>query len=320
MCPLLDPISVSLEDPHRTTRHALSSFVVVPPLGLPPTLTAAEVSRRSQCSWSRGNLGATLRVAGEQPAKTAENPFADTFFPTLFFLESQAPKPSPGPHKTRECLPLILILRNRLKYALTGREAKAILMERYVKVDGKVRTDVTYPTGFMDVISLEKSDEYFRILYDSKGRMTVHRISAEEASYKLCKVKDIKLGEKAIPTLTTHDGRTLRYPDPLVKINDSILFDIESGKMKDFIRFDNGNVAMITGGHNAGRVGVILNREKHKGSNDIVHLKDAAGNTFATRIQNVFVIGKGNKPLVSLAKGKGIKLTILQEQQQKYDE
>mmetsp|Transcript_32375 Transcript_32375/g.69797 ORF Transcript_32375/g.69797 Transcript_32375/m.69797 type:complete len:261 (+) Transcript_32375:110-892(+) len=231
-----------------------------------------------------------------------------------------APKPSPGPHKTRECLPLVLILRNRLKYALTGREAKAILMERMVKVDGKVRTDVCYPTGFMDVVSIEKSDEYFRILYDTKGRMTVHRISEEEASYKLCKVKDIKLGEKAIPTLTTHDGRTLRYPDPLVKINDSILFDIESGKMKDFIKFDNGNVAMVTGGHNAGRVGVILNKEKHKGSNDIVHIKDAAGNTFATRAQNVFVIGKGNKPLVSLAKGKGIKLTVLQEQQKAYED
>lgn len=27
----------------------------------------------------------------------------------------QAPKPSQGPHKTRECLPLLLILRNRLK-------------------------------------------------------------------------------------------------------------------------------------------------------------------------------------------------------------
>ena len=30
-------------------------------------------------------------------------------------LPPQAPKPSPGPHKTRECLPLLLILRNRLK-------------------------------------------------------------------------------------------------------------------------------------------------------------------------------------------------------------
>lgn len=51
----------------------------------------------------------------------------------------QAPKPSPGPHKTRECLPLILLLRNRLKYALTGKEVTSILMQRLVQVDGKVR-------------------------------------------------------------------------------------------------------------------------------------------------------------------------------------
>lgn len=61
----------------------------------------------------------------------------------------QAPKPSSGPHKSRECLPLILILRNRLKYALTYREVIAILMQRHILVDGKVRTDKTYPTGFM---------------------------------------------------------------------------------------------------------------------------------------------------------------------------
>lgn len=60
-----------------------------------------------------------------------------------------APKPSSGPHKSRECLPLILILRNRLKYALTYREVIAILMQRHVLVDGKVRTDKTYPAGFM---------------------------------------------------------------------------------------------------------------------------------------------------------------------------
>ena len=61
----------------------------------------------------------------------------------------QAPKPSSGPHKSRECLPLILILRNRLKYALTYREVIAILMQRHILVDGKVRTDKTYPSGFM---------------------------------------------------------------------------------------------------------------------------------------------------------------------------
>jgi len=74
------------------------------------------------------------------------------------------------------------------RYALTGKEVKSILMQRLVKVDGKVRTDTTYPSGFMDVIEIDKTDEHFRLVYDTKGRFVVHRISREEAGYKLCKV------------------------------------------------------------------------------------------------------------------------------------
>lgn len=80
------------------------------------------------------------------------------------------------------------------------------------------------------------------------------------------------------------------------------MLDLESGKIKDFAKFDVGNVCMVTGGHNNGRVGVVVRREKHKGAFDIVHIEDSAGNTFATRITNVFVIGKGKTPLVSLPK------------------
>lgn len=60
-----------------------------------------------------------------------------------------APRPSSGPHKIRECLPIILFIRNRLKYALSYDEAKKIVMQRLIKVDGKVRTDLTFPAGFM---------------------------------------------------------------------------------------------------------------------------------------------------------------------------
>lgn len=229
-----------------------------------------------------------------------------------------APKPSPGPHKQRECLPLIILLRNRLKYALTGKEVTSILQQRLIKVDGKVRTDKTYPTGFMDVIDIDKTDEHFRLVYDTKGRFVVHRITKEEASYKLCKVVSLQHGKGAVPFITTHDGRTIRYPDPDIKVSDTVMFDIESGKVKDFIKFDIGNLAMVTKGHNNGRVGTIVHKEKHKGSFDIVHIEDAAGNRFATRNSNVFCIGKGNKPMVSLPKGKGIRLTILQEQAKKY--
>ena len=43
---------------------------------------------------------------------------------------------------------MLLVLRNRLKYALTYREVKLIVMQRLVKVDHQVRTDHLYPIGF----------------------------------------------------------------------------------------------------------------------------------------------------------------------------
>ncbi|KAI0738634.1 40S ribosomal protein S4 [Daedaleopsis nitida] len=224
-----------------------------------------------------------------------------------------APRPSPGPHKLRESLPLTIFLRNRLKYALTGREVTAIVMQRLIKVDNKVRTDPTYPAGFMDVISIEKSGEHFRLLYDVKGRFTIHRITPEEATYKLLKVRKVAIGNKGVPHIVTHDGRTIRYPDPLIKVNDTVRFDLEQGKITDFVKFDTGNLAFITGGRNRGRCGVITHREKHIGGFDIVHVKDSLDRTFATRISNIFVIGEGTKAWVSLPKGKGIKLTIAEE-------
>ena len=60
---------------------------------------------------------------------------------------------------------------------MTGAEVTAILMQRHVKVDGKVRTDSTYPAGYMDVVDIAKTDEHFRLVYDAKGRFVTHRIT-----------------------------------------------------------------------------------------------------------------------------------------------
>jgi hypothetical protein len=64
-------------------------------------------------------------------------------------------------------------------------------MQRLVKVDGKVRTDSNYPAGFMDVIQIPKTEEHFRLIYDTKGRFVTHRIT------------------KVVPRLTVHCDRRL---------------------------------------------------------------------------------------------------------------
>jgi len=109
---------------------------------------------------------------------------------------------------------------------------------------------------------------------------------------------------------------SIRYPDPAIRVNDTVKVDLATGKVTDFIRFDTGVIAMATGGRNMGRVGVITHRERHDGGFNIVHIKDALDNEFATRESNVFVIGQ-EKPWISLPKGKGVKLSIAEERDRK---
>ncbi|XP_053526253.1 LOW QUALITY PROTEIN: 40S ribosomal protein S4, X isoform-like [Artibeus jamaicensis] len=216
-----------------------------------------------------------------------------------------APWPLTSPQKLRESLPLIS-LRNRLKAALTENEVKMICMQRFIKINGKVQTDITYPAGFMNVISMDKTGENFHLICNTKGYFAVHHITPEEAKYKLYQVRKIFVGTKEIPHLETHDVCTIHYPDPFIKVNDTIQIDLETGKITGFIKFDTGNLCMR-------RTGMITKRECHSSSFDTVHVKDANGNSFVTQLSNIFVIVKGNKPRISLPCGKGICLTIAEE-------
>lgn len=83
------------------------------------------------------------------------------------------------------------------------------------------------------------------------------------------------------------------------------------------IKFINGATVYLTGGNNIGRVGILQSVERHPGSFDIAHIKDANGNSFATRVGNIFVIGDSKSPAISLPKGEGLKLTLIEERDAK---
>jgi small subunit ribosomal protein S4e len=229
-----------------------------------------------------------------------------------------APRPSAGPHKLRECLPLLIILRNRLKYALTGAEASMILRQRLVNVDNKARTDPKYPAGFMDVIEIPKTGEAFRVMYDVKGRFTLIKIKDQEADIKLCKVTNVWTTTGRVPVVTTHDGKRIRYPDPKLNIGDSFVYNLKTNKIGQIYKFKAGRIAMLTGGANRGRIGEVVNIERHPGAFDIAHLKDSNGLEFATRSRNVFILAdKHDAIAVTIPKAQGLKKDIQEERLEK---
>jgi len=149
------------------------------------------------------------------------------------------------------------------------------------------------------------------LIYNTKGRFHLSRIPVEDANWKLCKIVKKAVGARGIPYIVTHDGRTIPYPTPKLKVGDSIKYDFLKGKVMEIFEWMNGACVMVIGGRNVGRVGILQKMEKHPGSFDIVHVKDTAGNDFATRRENLFILGRGNKPAVRLPPGKGVKLDVV---------
>merc|ERR1712107_941339 len=73
------------------------------------------------------------------------------------------------PPQAGESLPVVLFLRNRLKYAITMKEVETIMKQRLIKIDGKTRTDPKFPTGFMDVVQIDKTGENLGSSTTSRG-------------------------------------------------------------------------------------------------------------------------------------------------------
>jgi len=229
-----------------------------------------------------------------------------------------APRPRAGPPKLRECMPLAVILRNRLKYALNAREAQMILRQKLVNVDSRPRVDPKYPAGFQDVVEIPRTNERFRLLYDQKGRFTLVNIGEAEARIKLCRVQNVNVTSGRVPVLTTHDGRRIRYPSLKVQRGDTLVVDHRTGKITDSLRLKKDAIVMLVGGANRGRIGKAVSLERHPGGFGIAHVQDEAGNEFATRSSNVFVIGRDSASIpIALPKAKGIVQNIIQEREEK---
>lgn len=240
-------------------------------------------------------------------------------------------RPTASPYKLRECIPLNIILRNKLKYALTQKEITAIVIRKYIKIDGKVRTDKNYAVGFGDVVGIQKAAKAFRIMFNTKGHFVLHKLNEQEAGFKLARV--IRYGksnkanyghnplttgqEKSIPYIQTHDGRTIRFVDPQIRANDTVKIDLKTNKVVGFIKCEVGNRVTIVRGNNAGRVGVITSFDRHPGSFDIIHVEDKSGAKFSTRSQNAFVVGTKDASWITFPKEQGVKTDIITQRKKR---
>lgn len=218
-------------------------------------------------------------------------------------------KPKPGPHPISGCMPILLIVREMLGFAKTRKEAKTIVSQGKIEVDGKTQREERFPVGLMDVVSIPDIGKLYRVLPSEKG-LILHPIEKEEAEFKLCRIENKTSINGGHVQLNLYDGRNvlIQVKDPkkpgedVYQTLDTLKIGLPTQEVIGRLKLAKGAPVIIIGGKNVGKHGKIVTVEEKPGQkrrNFLVTVEDENGNRFQTIMNFVFVIGD-KKPVISL--------------------
>ena len=211
-------------------------------------------------------------------------------------------KPSPGPHPTNQSIPLLTLVRDYLSLCDLQKEARHIISNGDILVDGQKRKNHKFPCGFMDVISIPVMKKDFRILFDRKGKLTLVPISTAEAEWKLCRIQDKSIISKGKIQLHLHDGNNTIVEKDQYKTGDVLRIAFADKKILDVYPFKKGTVSMITGGGHVGEIANIETIEVVASSKPNIAVMKT-DKEFYTIVDYVFPIGV-SQPVISLPEVK----------------
>jgi len=202
-------------------------------------------------------------------------------------------------------MPLGIILRDVLRYAKTVSEAKRMLIEDKVLIDGVVRHDYKFPVGLMDVIGLKSADTYYRVLPDKTNKLCLLKITPEEAAFKLVQLTGKRLLKDKKMQLNTHDGRSfaIKVDDPFnvdvgYKIFDALKISLPDGEVTEHIPLESEAFVSIIGGSNIGKYGTLKETPAKRGANDLAKVTIGERENTVT-LKYLFPIGKGS-PIINI--------------------
>lgn len=211
---------------------------------------------------------------------------------------------SPGPHSLLKAIPLLILVRDYLNVASTSKEAKRMIFDGKVLVDGKIRRDYKYPVGLMDVISIPSADIYLRLIPDNVRFLKPINIAKEDAKFKYARILNKTTISGGNLQLNLEDGRNILISKEKIKefnppTLSTLKITVPEQEIVDLFEIKEGVYAVIIGGKNAGMHGVITKiqlSEYKRRRYSIVSIQDKDGKIYQTNLENIIAIGKDNNP------------------------
>lgn len=213
--------------------------------------------------------------------------------------------PSPGPHPKYECIPLLLIVRDYLRYAERGEEAKKIINQGKILVDGKPVKDYKFPVGLMDIVSVPDTGENFRVLPIYGRGLDLVEVSKEESGFKLCKIIRKMHVPRGCLQVTLHDGRNIIFKEISDAVRgymtkDTLKISLPNQVILGYLKLEEDKYGLLIKGPKQGLHGKIIEikRDVVYPAKPLVKLSTSRGEVISI-LDYVMVVGE-EKPWIKL--------------------
>lgn len=208
-------------------------------------------------------------------------------------------KQSAGSHSVETSVPLTFFLRDMIKVCDTAREAKRIVGNRSLLIDGKPARSVKAPVGLMDVVAIPDMDLYYRVALTDKGKIAAVKIKKEEADWKICRIENKTKVAGGKIQLNLHDGRNIVLDKNAYKTGDALKISVPDQKILETYPLAEGAFVLVASGQHSGKTATVSEYVKTmEVSENIVKFTDGT----ETVKSNVFVIGT-KTPAIKLPEG-----------------
>ncbi len=174
---------------------------------------------------------------------------------------------SPGAHPKKQSVPISTLLVEMMNVAENQRQAKKLLNQGKVLVDGRKVNDSGFPVGLMDVISIPILKQH-ALLVIRDGTLRAVEITEKQASQKLCRIMDKHVLPGGKVQLRLHDGRTLIIvkEEDRFKTGDTIKLSIPEQSLGGFLKMEKGATCYIYQGKHSGQIAKLEEMVEREGS------------------------------------------------------
>jgi len=149
-------------------------------------------------------------------------------------------------------LPVLIAIRDMLKFAEDKKEVKKILNAKLVLVNNKIVNDIRFALKLFDVLKLK--DKYYRLTIKNR-KYDFKEIKEKEAKEKIVKIIGKKVCKGKKIQINLDDGRNY-FTKEKFKLGDSVLIDFKEG-IKKFIPLKEKSKVFIKKGKHIGKEGII---------------------------------------------------------------